>query len=217
MAISTGTGLNVGAHKVGHPANSFLVYQQMYDANGKPIEGAVVDRNHDGQITDADRYIYKQAAPPVTMGFSSRIEYKTWDLGFTLRANIGNYLYNDTYASRANMSAAELYSTNEYFSNLPRAVINDNWQTFDERALLSDRWVQNASFLKLDNISLGYSFSNLLKCNHYKGINGRIYASASNVFTITKYDGIDPEVFNGVDRDIYPRPFSLIVGVNLNF
>lgn len=217
MAISTGTGLNVGAHKVGHPANSFLVYQQMYDANGKPIEGAVVDRNHDGQITDADRYIYKQAAPPVTMGFSSRIEYKTWDLGFTLRANIGNYLYNDTYASRANMSAAELYSTNEYFSNLPRAVIKDNWQTFDERALLSDRWVQNASFLKLDNISLGYSFSNLLKCNHYKGINGRIYASASNVFTITKYDGIDPEVFNGVDRDIYPRPFSLIVGVNLNF
>lgn len=77
--------------------------------------------------------------------------------------------------------------------------------------------MQNASFLKLDNISLGYSFSNLLKRNHYKGINGRIYASASNVFTITKYDGIDPEVFNGVDRDIYPRPFSLIVGVNLNF
>ena len=213
MGISAGVGLNAGAHKVGYPANSFLVYQQVYDQNGKPIEGAVVDRNADGQITDADRYIYKQAAPPVTMGLSSRLEYKNWDFGFSFRANIGNYVYNDKYAGRANMSTSEIVAPSNYLSNRPVALLADNWQTYDERAFLSDRWVQNASFLKLDNVTLGYSFSKLFNTS----ISGRIYGTASNLLTITKYDGIDPEVFGGIDNNMYPRPMSFILGVNLNF
>lgn len=82
---------------------------------------------------------------------------------------------------------------------------------------LSDYWVQNASFLKCDNITLGYSFANLFKCGNYQGIGGRFYVTASNVFTITKYKGIDPEVDGGIDNQVYPRPFSLIMGLSLSF
>ena len=221
MVPSASTGPRVGAYKVGYAASSYHVYQQVYDQNGKPIEGAVVDRNGDGQITDADRYLYKQAAPPITMGFSSRLEYKNWDFGFSFRANIGNYVYNDKYASRANMNPAEILAPSNYLANRPRALLSDNWQTNDERALLSDRWVQNASFLKLDNVTLGYSFSKLFNTS----ISGRVYGTASNLLTITKYDGIDPEVVNfvsnkwvmGIDNNVYPRPMSFILGVNLNF
>lgn len=221
MVPSASTGPRVGAYKVGYAASSYHVYQQVYDQNGKPIEGAVVDRNGDGQITDADRYLYKQAAPPITMGFSSRLEYKSWDFGFSFRANIGNYVYNDKYASRANMNPAEILAPSNYLANRPRALLSDNWQTNDERALLSDRWVQNASFLKLDNVTLGYSFSKLFNTS----ISGRVYGTASNLLTITKYDGIDPEVVNfvsnkwvmGIDNNVYPRPMSFILGVNLNF
>ena len=98
----------------------------------------------------------------------------------------------------------------------PQAVAED-WTTNTEQIALSDRWIHNASFLKCDNITLGYSFDNLFKSAGYKGLNGRVYATASNVFTITKYDGLDPEVFNGYDNNLYPRPFSVIVGLNLNF
>ena len=155
------------------------------------------------------------------MGLSSRLEYKSWDFGFSFRANIGNYVYNDKYASRSNMNLAEIVSPSNYLSNRPRALLSDNWQTYDERALLSDRWIQNASFLKLDNVTLGYSFSKLFNTS----ISGRIYGTASNLLTITKYDGIDPEVTNfvdskwvmGIDNNMYPRPMSFILGVNLNF
>ena len=216
--IGGGTGVNAQAHAVGHPASSFYVYQQVYDKAGKPIEGQVVDRNGDGTITEADKYFYKSPMAPVTMGLSSRLEYKSWDFGFTLRASLGNYVFNNLMSGNVNMSAAEVYSGgNNFYGNRPVAALDYNWQTYDLEAKLSDHWVQNGSFLKCDNITLGYSFDSLFKCGNYKGIGGRVYATASNVFCITKYDGIDPEVFGGIDNNLYPRPISFILGLNLNF
>ena len=151
------------------------------------------------------------------MGFASRLEYHSWDLGFALRASIGNYVYNDAFASTANMSNSELFSKSKYLVNRPTEVLADNWLSTETKSIQTDYWVQNASFLKLDNITLGYSFANLLKQGTWNGISGRVYGTVNNVFCITKYKGLDPEVFNGIDNNLYPRPISFILGLNLNF
>ena len=215
-SITIGTDKNLEYNQVGHPANSFYVYQQVYDTNGNPIEGAVVDRNSDGKITDADRYFYKNPVAPVTMGLSSRLEYKNWDLGFALRASIGNYVFNGIEQGFKNVSSNGIWTLSRLSNTTPTAKLRGFVQD-DAKTTLTDYWVQNASFLRCDNITLGYSFNNLFKTGSYKGIGGRVYATASNVFTITKYKGLDPEVFNGYDNNMYPRAFSMILGVNLNF
>ncbi len=162
--------------------------------------------------------MYKNPAPTVTMGLASRLEYKSWDLGFSLRASFGNYVFDAFSAGNSNMSAGQVWSNSLLFmSNRPVSALGRNWQTYEVTSMLSDYYVHNASFLKCDNITLGYSFSDFLKAGNWHGLSGRVYATASNVFTITKYKGIDPEVNNGYDDNIYPRPFSFIVGVNLNF
>ena len=120
-------------------------------------------------------------------------------------------------AGASNVSNSAVFYQDSYLTNRPVYELGYNWQTYDETSYLSDRWVQNASFLKCDNITLGYSFSNLFKTTSWGGLSGRAYATASNVFTITNYDGIDPEVKNGIDNNIYPRPFSVVVGLNLQF
>ena len=193
------------------------MFQQAYDQNGKAIENAVVDRNGDGQITNDDRYFYKSPAAPVTMGLSSRLEYKNFDFSFSLRASFDNYVFNNIESGQANVQPNEVWALSTYLGNRPIKAVAEGWQTYDPTALLSDRYVHNASFLKCDNITLGYSFSDLLKSGNYHGLSGRVYATASNVFTITKYDGLDPEVFSGYDNEMYPRPLSFIVGLNLNF
>ena len=215
--ISAGTGGNIQAQHVGNAVNSFHVFQQAYDKNGKPLEGVVVDRNGDGKITDADKYYYKAPAAPVTMGFASRFEYRNWDLGFALRASLGNYVYNDAFASTSNMSNSEIYVNSKYLVNRPTDVVADNWLSSATTSTQTDYWVQNASFLKMDNVTLGYSFANLLKQGSWNGITGRIYGTVNNVFCLTKYKGLDPEVFNGIDNNLYPRPISFILGLNLNF
>jgi len=212
-----GTGNYVQAHQVGYAANSFYVYQQVYDANGMPIENCVVDRNGDGVITPDDRYLYKNPTPPVTMGLSSRVEYKRFDLGMSFRANLGNYIFNDVLRGSSNVGETGAWVQQAYMANHLKDAMDRNWQTWELTANQSDYYVQNASFLKCDNITLGYSFDSLFKGNNYKGIGGRVYATCSNVFTITKYKGIDPEIGNGVDQNMYPRPISFIFGVNFNF
>ena len=212
-----GTGNYVQAHQVGYAANSFYVYQQVYDANGMPIENCVVDRNGDGVITPEDRYLYKNPTPPVTMGLSSRVEYKKFDLGMSFRVNLGNYVFNDVLHGSSNVGETGGWVQQAYMANHLKDAMGRNWQTWELTANQSDYYVQNASFLKCDNITLGYSFDSLFKGNSYKGIGGRVYATCSNVFCITKYKGIDPEIGNGVDQNMYPRPISFIVGVNLNF
>ncbi len=212
--ISSGTGNQCQAHSVGYPHHSFYVYQQVYDQNGQPIEGVYVDRNGDGSINDSDRYFYKSPDAPYTAGLSSRVQYKNWDFGFGLRANFDNYVFWDKEAGYSNVSK-RYDSSFGYLQNVIPGAIERNWSTYDHA--LSDYFVHNASFLKCDNITLGYSFDNLLKGSNYNGVSGRIYVSATNVFTITKYEGIDPEVYGGIDNNMYPRPFTVQMGVNLNF
>lgn len=216
--VLTGSNIDqsnkVLAHQVGYPANSFYVYQQVYDEAGKPLEGVVVDRNGDGEITEDDRYLYKNIAAPVTMGLSSRLEYKNWDFGFSLRASIGNYVYNNFDQANRLTTQNAIWGQSAYLSNRPVSTLG--WSSDANSSKLSDYFVQNASFLKCDNITLGYSFNNLLKSGSWNGIGGRVYATVSNVFTITKYDGLDPEVYSGIDNNLYPRPISFIVGLNLN-
>ena len=211
--IKIGTDRYLEYQQVGHPINSFLVFQQAYDQNGKPLENVVVDRNGDGQITQADKYFYKSPAAPVTMGLASRVEYKNWDLGMSFRASFDNYVYNNNEQGMANVNPTEVWKSSLlYMNNYSYEAIDRNWQTYQITSQLSDYYVHNASFLKCDNITLGYSFSDL-----FKTLGGRVYATVNNVFTITKYKGLDPEVASGFDSNMYPRPFSVIVGVNLNF
>ncbi len=220
--ISSGTGNLCQAHSVGHPANSFYVFQQVYDAAGKPLEGVFVDRNADGKITNDDRYFYKSPAAPWIAGLSSRLQYKNWDFGFSLRASFDNYVFNDTQAGYVNVEK-RYDSSFDYLQNVTPSALANGWVTYDK--VLSDHFVQNASFLKCDNITLGYSFDNLFKSKVYDGPSGRIFLAATNVFTITKYDGIDPEISGGADRNnpdgidnyIYPRPFTIQLGLSLNF
>ncbi len=212
--ISSGTGNQCQAHSVGHPARSFYVYQQVYDENGLPLEGVYVDRNADGVINNSDRYFYKSPAAPYIAGLSSRLQYKNWDFGFGLRANFDNYVFWDKEAGYSNVSK-RFDSSFNYLQNVIPGAVQRNWSTYDHA--LSDYFVHNASFLKCDNITLGYSFDGLFNGGNYNGLSGRIYASATNVFTITKYKGIDPEVESGIDNNMYPRPFTVQVGLNLNF
>ena len=203
------------AYQTGYAANSFYVYQQVYDKNGKPLEGVVVDRNGDGVISEADRYLYKSSMAPVTMGFSTRVEWKNFDLGFSLRASLGNYLYNNFEQGQRLKTTSAVWCQDSYLAN--RSVSSLGWLSDSNTSKLSDYFVQNASFLKMDNITLGYSFDRLFKSGSWKGISGRVYASCSNVFTITKYSGIDPEVYSGIDKNVYPRPITFQFGLNLNF
>ena len=212
--INAGTGNQCQVHTVGKPANSFYVYQQVYGADGLPLEGVFVDRNNDGNISEEDRYCYKSPAAPYLAGLSARIQYKNWDLGFNLRGSFGNYVFNDRQAGYANVEK-RYDSSFAYIQNTTPTAVKNNWKTYSW--VLSDYFVENASFVKLDNITLGYSFQNLFKGGSYNGLNGRVYLTATNVATITNYSGQDPEVFGGIDNSIYPRPFSMTLGVNINF
>jgi iron complex outermembrane receptor protein len=207
--ISSGTGNNCQVQMVGHPANSFYVYQQVYDQNGKPLEGVFVDRNGDGQISEDDRYTYKSPHAPFTAGLSTRLQYKNWDLGLGLRAHFNNYVYWDKQAGYAN-TQKRYDSSFSYLQNTIASARDNNWSSYDY--VLSDYFVHNATFLKCDNITLGYSFK-----TDDNFLSGRAYVSATNVFTLTKYDGIDPEVFGGIDNNMYPRPFTIQAGVTLDF
>ena len=207
--ISSGTGNMVQAHAVGHPASSFYVYQQVYDQNGLPVEGCFVDRDGDGKISENDRYFYKSPNAPYTAGLSTRLQYKNWDLGLGFRASFNNYIYWDKQAGYANTAKRYDSSFNYLQTSIPSAIDN-NWSTYDY--VVSDHFVHNASFLKCDNITLGYSFETR---NNF--LRGRAYLAATNVFTVTKYQGIDPEVFGGIDNSIYPRPFTMEAGIALDF
>lgn len=212
--LYVGQDMSLTYHKVGEPANSFFVYQQVYDADGRPIMGCYVDRNADGLIDDNDRYFYKNITAPWTGGFNIKLGYKNFDLGTNFRASLGNYVFNDIVQGKMNTSV--LYNGSKgYYENSTMAIVKNGWTSYNYP--LSDYFVQNASFLKCDNITLGYSFENLFKCGKYEGISGRVYASCSNVFTITNYEGLDPEQPSGLESSVYPRCRTFLFGLNLNF
>ena len=211
--LKAGTDSQLTYHKVGEPANSFWVYQQVYDADGRPIQGVYVDRNSDGKIDDDDRYFYKNIAAPWTGGFYLKLAYKNWDLGTNFRFSLGNYVYNDIVQGKMNSSV--MYNPKGFYDNSTQEIVDLKWNSYNYP--LSDYFVQNASFLKCDNITMGYNFENLLKTGKYNGISGRIYASCTNVFTVTKYKGLDPEQTSGKETNVYPRCRTFLMGVNLNF
>jgi iron complex outermembrane receptor protein len=211
--MSAGTDSRVTYHKVGEPANSFWVYQQVYDVNGRPIQGVYVDRNADGVVDENDRYFYKSITAPLTGGFNFKVAYKNWDLGTNFRFSIDNYVYNDIVQGKMNSSV--LANPGGYYTNSTPGITALKWSSYNYP--LSDYFVQNASFLKCDNITLGYNFDDFLKIGSYKGLSGRIYASCTNVFTVTKYDGLDPEQTSGKESSVYPRSRTFLMGLNLNF
>lgn len=210
--IGGGRDMKAMAHAVGYPASSFYVYQQVYDENGKPIENEFVDRNGDGTINGDDRYFYKKPTADVLMGLTSRLSYKSWDFSFSLRASLNNYVYNSVEAGGSDCNPTSVYSFGA-LNNRPLMGVANNIQNLKDNTLLSDYFVQNASFMKCDNITLGYSFKKLFGAP----IGGRVYAAVQNVFTITKYKGLDPEVEKGLDNNIYPRPLTTLIGLSLNF
>ncbi|WP_373057957.1 SusC/RagA family TonB-linked outer membrane protein [Zunongwangia sp. H14] len=206
--IGGGTGNTVQIHRVGYTPYSYFVYKQVYDEEGLPIEGGYADLNGDNLINDDDRYIYQNGTPDVTMGFLSNMYYRGFDLSFNLRANLGHYVYNNVNSSRAQY---RLLENNAVVSNLPVSVLNTGFTTTED-VILSDHYIEEASFLKMDNITLGYTFENAWSNNS----SVRISAGVQNVFTITNYSGLDPEVFeNGIDNTLYPRPRTFFLGANV--
>jgi iron complex outermembrane receptor protein len=205
--ISGGVGSNIQMHSVNYPANSFYVYQQIYDQNGLPIEGLYVDRDGDGAITEKDRYWLKQAAPTVFMGFGTRFEFKKFEFAFAGRINLGNYVYNNVSSNSGVYS--ELWHTTNYLKNINKAYDFN----FNSYQYFSDYYVENASFMKMDNISIGYRFENV----GIEKLNIRVSATVQNAFVISDYRGLDPEISFGVDNNIYPRPRTFMFGVNIDF
>ncbi|MFD1314827.1 SusC/RagA family TonB-linked outer membrane protein [Namhaeicola litoreus] len=205
--ISGGVGNTIQTHKVGYPQSSFLVYQQVYDNDGNPIEGVYVDTNEDGAITDADKRIFNSPNPDWLLGLSSYMNYRNFDLNFTMRASLGNYAYNNVASANGNQD--NLYDLGT-IRNAHSSILDTN---FRNPQYWSDYYVQDASFLRMDNITLGYNFSNLKNGD----VRLRIYSTVQNVFTITDYDGLDPEINGGIDNNFYPRPQTLLFGFNVNF
>ncbi|PTT40963.1 SusC/RagA family protein [Chryseobacterium sp. HMWF028] len=204
--IEGAAGNKIQAHAVGYAPNSFWVYQQVYDTNGKPVDGAFVDRNGDGVISTKDMYYYKSTTPDAILGFSTKVSHKNWDFALSARAVLGNYVYNNA-ASNSSIQSA---STNEYLQNVFATA--PQYQ-FSIPQYKSDIYVENASFLRLDNINIGYNFGEIFT----KGSNLKVYAMAQNVFVITKYSGVDPEVFGGIDNGYYQMPRIYSLGFNFQF
>lgn len=214
--ISRGNATSIMAHHVGQPASSFWVYQQVYDADGKPLEGVYVDRNADGQINDKDRYYYKKPAADVIMGLTTKFIYKRWDLSMSFHASLGNYVYYNYLSDKGSISPSGLYSNSAFSNTFPEAVAL-GFTGEGTEYYLSDYFVRNASYLKCSNITLGYSFPTWKRNGNTIIEGGRIFFTAQNPFFITKYKGLDPEVSSGVDKNPYPRPMSFQLGVSLTF
>jgi len=207
--ISGGVGNNIQTHTEGESPFSYLVYKQIYDTDGSPIEGAFVDRNGDNIINDDDRYIYKDPYADVIMGLNADLNYKNWDLSVVTRANIGNYAYNNVASSNGYLRRA---TANSILTNLHANHLNTDFVETTEQNLLSDYFIDDASFFKIDNITLGYRLDNATK-----DVVFRLYGSVQNVATITDYKGLDPEISGGIDNNFYPRPRTFVLGVNIDF
>jgi len=204
--ISGGVGNNIQLWKEGYDPTTFNVFRQVYNEQGQPIEGAYVDVNGDNEITEADRMPYKKASPDYFMGFTNTINYKNLDFSFTFRGNFGNYMYNNTQSGNGFVTSGTV-TPQSYYANLNSNVLESN---FVNNQLFSDYYIQKADFVKLDNISVGYLFPG-------DKVDFRTTLTATNVWTITDYEGLDPEISNGIDNNFYPRSTTLVLGLNLTF
>lgn len=211
--ISMGTGNNVQMHSVGHAPNTFYVYEQVYNENGDPIQNAFVDQDKNGILDDKDLVLKHKSRPDMFYGFNMLFRYKTWDLGFNAHGSVGNWVFNDYNSARC--SADYAFSNGQTPRNVPQFVVETS--KFREPITVaqakSDLFLENASFLKVDNITLGYSFRNLFKTK----LNGRLSFTAQNPFVFTKYTGLDPEVSSGIDNNAWPRPRLFVVGLSIKY
>ncbi|MBC6989099.1 MULTISPECIES: SusC/RagA family TonB-linked outer membrane protein [Hymenobacter] len=209
-SVSGGTGTTIGIYSVGAPSSSFYVYKQVYDTNGKPLQDVYADLNGDGVINTNDRYLYKQSAPKVILGFSSNASYDRLSLAFTLRSNLDNYVYNNVNSQNGNYQG--ILGSSNFLSNVTRDANHTQFTNTTQARYSSDYYIQNGSFLRMENVTLGY---NVGKVFNDKGTL-RLTAAVQNAFLITKYTGLDPEIFNGIDNNIYPRPRTFTFGLNLS-
>ncbi|CAN5311387.1 TonB-dependent receptor [soil metagenome] len=208
--ISGGTGNNVNIYSVGQPRGSFFLLQQVYGADGKPLEEVYEDRNRDGIINDLDRYHYQSSDPDVFFGVSSSVTIKKLTAGFVMRGSLGNYVYNNVASSTG--TARNIMNPLNYLSNGSRSVLTSGLNGQGSNYYLSDYFLENASFLKMDNIYLGYNVGKV-----FRRANLSLNAAVQNAFVITKYTGIDPEVYGGIDNNYYPRPRTFSFGLNVSF
>jgi iron complex outermembrane receptor protein len=184
------------------------VYEQILDEKGGIIEGEFVDQNGDGLINELDKYRYKKPAADYTIGFTSRIAIGKFDLAFAGRSSLGNYVYNNVQTDMGYLN--RIYGTTGVLWNVNQSAVDNN--ALDQASLtFSDFFVRKADFLRLDHITAGYNFDKLI------GSFTRVYATMQNPFVITKYDGLDPEIFGGIDNNIYPRPRTMVIGLNVEF
>ena len=208
--VSGGTGTQLYNYYVGSPSTAFYVFKQVYGPDGKPLSNVYADLNGDGIINDNDRYLYKQSAPPVLLGFSSTFNYKHAFVSFSLRSNLGNYVYNNINSNLGTFQG--INGSTNFLGNISRDALATNFPLNSQNQYASDYYIQNASFLRMDNATIGY---NLGKVLNSKG-NLRLTAAVQNVFVVTKYTGLDPEIPNGIDNNVYPRPRTYTLGLNLN-
>jgi TonB-linked SusC/RagA family outer membrane protein len=205
-----GTGRYLQVHKIGETPYTFFLLQQAYDEKGKPLDGKYIAK--DGSITsseaDANKYVTgKSSQIPYYYGLSTRVTHKNWDLGLNGHGSFGNYVYNYQKASE---SLDDLFSANKVSSNISRATLDN---AFVLQRIYSDYFLENGAFFKVDNITLGHSFSHLWNSSSSL----RLALSAQNIVTLTKYSGVEPEVYSGIDRDVYQRPRIYTLSLNLNF
>ena len=206
--ISGGTGNTIQIQTVGFPTNTFYVNRQVYSANGRPLEGVYQDVNNSGSITVDDRYRYKSANPVQLFGFTTNLTVGKFSTGFVLRGTAGNYLYNNV---RSNIGTTQsLVNSLGFLANGSTNVLDTR---FRSQQFFSDYYVENASFLRLDNLTFGYNFGRVIG----NRATLRLNATFQNLFVITKYSGLDPEISGGIDNNFYPRPRIGSLGLNLDF
>ena len=208
--IGGGTGNSIGTNAVGHSPYSFLMYKQVYTASGSPIEGLYEDINRDGIINNDDRYIYKKPAADVLLGFNTQLTYKKFNFGLAAHSALGGYIYNNVNSGGGVLRAIK--DPINYIANGTRSYLATK---FNNNRYLSDYYIENNSYFRLDNVNFGYNVGPVM---HNKATL-RVSASIQNVFVITKYSGLDPEIANdgGVDNNIYPRPRIYSLGFNFDF
>ena len=203
-----GFGAFLQKHETGKAPYSYYVYKQIYDHKGRPIEGSYADLNSDGRINNDDRYTYKDPYADVLMGLTASVTYKDFDLSMASRASIGNYSSNRMQAASVENQIWNLGR----LSNVHTSYLDTGFLYFSDKNGLSDHHIQNASFFKLDNVTLGWTVDNVIDNNPM-----RLYISADNLLTITEYEGIDPEITGGIDSNFYPRSRAIALGLDINF
>ena len=209
--INGGVGNQILENQVGYAPNSFFVYEQAYDPNGKPINGVYIDRNHDGVIDNNDRYIFHKPTADIFYGLNTSLSYKNWDMSMSWRGSWNNYVYNNVDSALA--WSGQVLIRNTDLANSMTNLLTTNFTTATSQRYLSDYYIQKASFIKLDNVTVGYTFKKLLD----NKVDAKLTLGGQNLLTISPYKGIDPEISNGLDKNIYPRPRMYTLGLNVNF